>query len=127
MISLIITLVAIALVVAIALATMYFGGSAFTENAAKAEANRFLAEGQQITAALTLYNANTSTRASSLDVLVPEYLKTELGDWGLIDGMAFTPQVSEAACVAYNQNFGIDTVPACSDSAYLGTAVCCTQ
>ena len=62
MFSLIITIISIALVAALAVATIYYGGSAFTNGSAKAAASTVVAHAQQITGANTLYaNDNNGT------------------------------------------------------------------
>lgn len=48
MFSLIITIVAIALVAALALATLYYGGAAFQKSTIEAQATRAITHGQQI-------------------------------------------------------------------------------
>ena len=55
MFSLIITIISIALVAALAIATLYYGGSAFSQGTAKAKAATVVNHGQQITGANTLY------------------------------------------------------------------------
>lgn len=55
MFNLIITIISIALVAVLAIATIYYGGSAFTQGSAKAKASTLVAHAQQITAANTLY------------------------------------------------------------------------
>jgi hypothetical protein len=57
MFSLIITVVAIALVVVLAIATVYYGGSAFKQGASAAKAATIVNQGQQIVAAMELFNA----------------------------------------------------------------------
>ncbi|EGR4214505.1 hypothetical protein F7O40_02705 [Vibrio cholerae] len=54
MFSLIISIIAIALVAALALASIYYGGSAFQEGSADAEASTVVNQGQQIQGAVTL-------------------------------------------------------------------------
>lgn len=56
MFSLIISIIAIALVAALALASIYYGGSAFQEGSTDAEASTVVNQGQQIQAAVTLAN-----------------------------------------------------------------------
>lgn len=58
MFSLIITIVAIALVAALALATIYYGGAAFNKGVATATATRAISQGQQIQGAMDLYRAD---------------------------------------------------------------------
>jgi hypothetical protein len=77
MFSLIITLISIALVAALALATLYYGGSSWTRGAAGANAAMLANQGQQLLAALTLYYTEHSAYPATLDELVTgEYLKT---------------------------------------------------
>lgn len=58
MFSLIITIIAIALVAALALATIYYGGSAFNKGASSANAAKLLNQSQQILGADRLYRAD---------------------------------------------------------------------
>ena len=90
MFSLIITIISIALVAALAVASVYYGGSAFSQGSAKASASTLVAQAQQIAGANTLYaNDNGGTFAQNVDDLVPEYLsaapipssKVAVGSW----------------------------------------------
>lgn len=54
MFSLIISIIAIALVAALALASIYYGGAAFQEGSSDAEASTAVNQGQQIQAAITM-------------------------------------------------------------------------
>lgn len=67
MFSLIITIISIALVVALVAATMYYGGSALNQGTVKADAAGFVASAQQIAVALTL---NQVEGHGSIDNLV---------------------------------------------------------
>ena len=58
MFSLIITIISIALVAALALATIYYGGTAFNRGTAEAKASQLINEGQQINAAVALAKAD---------------------------------------------------------------------
>lgn len=58
MFSLIITIISIALVAALALATIYYGGSAFNKGAASANASKMMNQSQQILAADRLYRVD---------------------------------------------------------------------
>lgn len=60
MFSLIITIISIALVAALALATLYYGGSAFNRGSAGAEAARLINEGQQVNGAVTIAKADAA-------------------------------------------------------------------
>jgi type II secretory pathway pseudopilin PulG len=59
MFSLIISIIAIALVAALAGAAVYYGGSAFTGQQPKAEASRVINESSQISAAILAYSVKT--------------------------------------------------------------------
>lgn len=55
MFSLIITIISIALVAALAVATIFYGGSAFNKGSAKAAASTLVSQAQQIAGAEVLY------------------------------------------------------------------------
>lgn len=57
MFSLIITIISIALVVALVAATMYYGGSALNQGTEKADAASFVSGAQQITGAVSLFKS----------------------------------------------------------------------
>ncbi len=81
MFSLIITIISIALVAALALATLYYGGSAFNRGSDAADAARLINEGQQINGAVAIAKADAAAAGVSalgtLDALTtasPAYL-----------------------------------------------------
>jgi hypothetical protein len=78
MFSLIITIISIALVAALAVATIYYGGDAFNQGSSKAKASTIVNQAQQIAGAATLYKSagNTLTGISVATSLVPNYLAT---------------------------------------------------
>lgn len=61
MFSLIISIISIALVAALAAATVYFGGAAFNKGSAGADASTFVNAGQQVAGAFTLAAADGHT------------------------------------------------------------------
>lgn len=73
MFSLIISIISIALVAALAAATVYFGGAAFNKGTAGADASAFVNAGQQIAGAFTLA-ATDGVTATSVNSLSPNYL-----------------------------------------------------
>lgn len=76
MFSLLITIVSIALVAALALATLYYGGRAYTQSAARAQAARVDAQAQQLLGAAELFYANRGQWPRSPAEMVTEgYLK----------------------------------------------------
>ena len=77
MFNLIITIISIALVVATAAASIYYGGSAFTTGTAKAGAATLASQSQQISGAVILFqNANAGTAPGSVGALAPAYLQS---------------------------------------------------
>lgn len=66
MFSLIITIISIALVAALALATLYYGGSAFNRGSAGAEAARLINEGQQVNGAVTIAKADQAAGGTAV-------------------------------------------------------------
>lgn len=77
MFSLIIVIISIALVAALALATLYYGGSSFNKGSASAQATRLLNEGQQMLGAADLFIADRGRAPNSVTELISEgYLKT---------------------------------------------------
>ncbi len=93
MFSLIISIIAIALVAALAGASVYYGGNAFSNNGAKADASTLINHGQQVNGAYQLAIANsdstitTSAGSADLSQLSPEYL-TSIPE--SVDGNAYT-------------------------------------
>ena len=76
MFSLIISIIAIALVAALALASIYYGGAAFQEGSTDAEASTVINQGQQIQGAVTLADVDEKWDALSTEAtLVGDYLK----------------------------------------------------
>ncbi len=87
MFSLIISIIAIALVVVLAGASLYYGGDAFTQGSAKAQAATYVNQGQQIAAAITLHNVESGTAlgASLTELETDGYMsaipKPPAGEW----------------------------------------------
>lgn len=85
MFNIIIAIIAIALVVIISYATMYYGGDSFNDGKLKAEAARLVNEGSQIASAAMVYRAKGGDLSASdftLNTLVDaEYLKTVPVNW----------------------------------------------
>lgn len=80
MFSLIITIISIALVAALAVATIYYGGSAFTEGSVKAQASTFINAGQQVAGAVSVYqNAGEAAPLTTITQLTAggKYLQGE--------------------------------------------------
>ncbi len=120
MFSLIITIISIALVAALAVATIYYGGSAFTQGSAKANAATLISQAQQITGAEVLYaNDHSGAFDATLSDLMPTYLQsipsvptTVAGTYGVDTNNVFTASVVEqSVCAAIDATVGITTIP----------------
>lgn len=85
MFSLIIAIISIALVAVLALATVYYGGSAFNQGATKAAASRLINEGQQISSGVKMLETNRVQGATdaitTVAGLAPSYLSTVPADY----------------------------------------------
>ena len=93
MFSLIITIISIALVAAIAVATLYYGGSTMSQGTVKAQAAQYVTEGQQIEGAVTLFYSDNIRYPTDLNELVLDgYLNT------IPDGVF--AQVGESSSIA---------------------------
>jgi len=76
MFALIITIISIALVAALAIASIYYGGSAFTQGSAQAQASTIVNQAQQIGAGVTLFeNDNGGSAPASVSALTPTYMQ----------------------------------------------------
>lgn len=129
MFSLLITIISIALVAVLALATLYYGGDAFNRGTSKAEAARLVNEGQQVSGAMTLYEVQTGAAAPSVQVLVDNnYLKSAPQGWVALDGLAGKPVENVDACLEANKSQGVNAVPTWAEyqanPAYQGKALC---
>lgn len=77
MFSLIITIISIALVAALALATLYYGGTVFMAGSSRAQATQYISQGQQVLGAAELFKANTGDWPDTMQALVTGgYLKS---------------------------------------------------
>ena len=129
MFSLIITIISIALVSALALATIFYGGSAFKQGSTQAAAAQFINEAQQINGAAELYQVNTGNApVSTADLVTANYLsKVPSAGWTVIDGAVIREMANADICLAANKVLGISVIPVCGDPAYTGKEYCCTQ
>ncbi len=119
MFSLIITIISIALVAALAIASIYYGGDAFSQGSAKAAASTVVSQAQQVSAANTLYkNDNAGSNSADVATLVTDkYLQsapnlpTNIGatDSWTLDGSSVTHAVAnEEICSTINNQIGAD-------------------
>lgn len=130
MFSLIITIISIALVAALAVATIYYGGSVFGQGTSQAQAGKVVNEGQQIDGAIKLYQTDhAGSVPSDLQSLIEgTYLKgIPPGQWSFQNDYVVNTDLSEEACKKANEmlNLNLTSVPSCSDPAWEGKTVCC--
>lgn len=136
MFALIVTIVSIALVAALALATVYYGGDIASNAAETARKDRIAAQGLQIHGAAVMYYNDKLKMPDSVAVLAEEgYLNNippiPVGEsgWLIKNGFAYKADtvMSKDSCLTYNQQFGINYVPYCTDSSVGGQLTLCCQ
>jgi hypothetical protein len=136
--SLIILILVVLLAVLIIAMTSYYLSNSYAESEINAKAAALVSEGQQVSAAAQMFDAdNPKASISSVDDLMPKYLTSIPKSWQMgSDGAApislpthFVrpmPQDSrsEEICLAANKKIGVNSVPSCSDlpAQFLG---CC--
>lgn len=107
MFSLIITVISIALVAALAVSSLYFGGDAFNAGSDKAKAATIVNQASQINGGNTLYRLDTGSYAATVATLVTEdYLgaaptnddATAGTEWALSDDEVTLPVGSDKVC-----------------------------
>jgi hypothetical protein len=116
MFSLIITIISIALVAALALATLYFGGDAFNQGSAKAAAATVVNQASQISGANTLHFLDNQAYAADVTALVDGKYLQSAPNPGSISGSDYAitaaastitlGDVSLAVCEAVNGQSG---------------------
>jgi competence protein ComGC len=128
MFSLIIVIIAVLLVVLIAVATIWLGGSGFTQGNTNAAAARVLNESAQIKGAVEAYKVNNSdTLPSSMsDLINGGYLNAApSASWSFATDAVQSMVLDQPSCLKANQMLGyaFSTVPGCS--AYPNVTICC--
>jgi hypothetical protein len=133
MFALIVTIISIALVGLIALATLYYGGDSINQGAEQAAISRYLSEGVQVQGALELYRVDngvlpTGTKEQIQQQLLDgHYLKSwPAGEWTLVNDYAVRTDLSLSACEAINKKMNVSVVPTCGDPAFTGRNLCCS-
>ncbi len=127
MFSLIITIISIALVAALALATLYYGGDAFNRGSAGAAAARLINEGQQVNGAVAIYKADLAassvtaiTTLTGLTTSSPKYLSqvpaSFSGATTIASGKVVVASVAADVCTEVNKRAGIATAPTAGET-----------
>ena len=130
MFSLIITLIATALVAALTLATVYYGGDIFGKYGVAARATRLFNDSAQIEVAMQLYRADhEGALPSTLADLTKDekYLKGVSSTW--TDSVAYistqNTDIEDEVCLEFNSKKGVPYIPSCTDPSYLAVVICC--
>lgn len=128
MFSLIIAVLAIALVAILAIASYYFLGDTVNDGAFAAETATLQAQAQQIESAATGYQALKGSPPPDLESLVNASLLRSVPQpgWQAYPSAAIVATVPDEVCLRFNQQRGVPSVPACSDPAYATLTICCT-
>lgn len=113
MFSLIITIISIALVAVLALASIYYGGSAVGQGSDSARASQLINEGQQLQGLAAMSTAQGNTVTSVQDLVDEDYLSQAILPWD-VSGAAFVrpaaaadeATLTDAACVLVNERSG---------------------
>jgi len=140
MFNLIVTIIAIALVAVLAIASIYYGGNVFNSGKKDGDVVRVMNEGAQIKGAAQLYTEHAGTPPTSIDDLTlnGRYLRSApSGAWNVSAQYAISPvgttgsAAADAAaldqCNAINKKLGysLSAPPSCSDTAWSDKQVCC--
>jgi type II secretory pathway pseudopilin PulG len=109
MFSLIITIISIALVAALAVATIYYGGTAFTTGSTKAQAAGLVSSAQQIAGAEVLYfnDFQTLDTASGFPTLIAKGYLTAVpaGTWTVVANPS--PGTADASFIGGSTTTGL--------------------
>lgn len=138
MFSLVISVIAVILVVAIALATIYYGGQAFNNSSSKATAATLINQASQIEAAASIFESQGNAWPASFSTLAPNYLASlplppprayAEGTPGAADWAYYIPgqshhivlenKIRKDVCLAINHAQGLVGIPGTWDGASL--------
>lgn len=133
MFNLIITIISIALIVVMAVASVYYGGEAFTQGTAKGNASALLQQSQQINAAVVLANNDgaTFTTVESLGTGNNDYLsaapvppaKVASTGWSFAaSGDTTVTLTAQDVCEAVNESAGLDLDAGTAGMQYMNAA-----
>ena len=126
MFSLIITVISISLVAVLAVATLYYGGAAFTQGQVEARAAKLLNEAQQIQGAATLFRQDRGALPTNFADLVSRYLTTVPDSGWMASAIEASVQIEGSeVCLAFNAKLGVEGIPSCSAITDTSRPVCC--
>lgn len=131
MVSLIVTIIAVLLVIAISIAMFYFGGGAYSDSSVQSRVNKVINEAEQITGTSTMYRAQRLEKVYSLEDLINhQYLRNWGGfPWEVHEGYIEMPTEEAPVCEMLNERMlGEPRIPTCDEADSLGVrTVCCTR
>lgn len=129
MATLIMTVIAIVLVIALTIATIFYGGNIFKESGSDVEVAQLMAQGQQIRAAIKLYKNEHSRVPANLELLVSEGYLNSLpeGGWVQANNSLLRPDIEFDQCLRVNRMRGVDEVLACDDPNISDNHLCCVM
>jgi type II secretory pathway pseudopilin PulG len=132
MFSLVLVIIGVLLVAVLAMATMFYGGSATTQSQSAAEAAQLLNQSSQITTASAAYTADHNGAKPSVlqDLVTGHYLSVIPEGWMDPHNSNLQPLTSKAVlsantCTLFNSKRNIQGIPLCGSMNSLTTAVCC--
>ena len=132
MFSLIITIISIALIAVLAIASVIYAGKALDNAQSTAKISQTIQEGAQIASAVQVYRvyegAFPSGEASEIakELVEKKYLSTiPAGNWIFRPGLAVREDLDADMCQAVNAKLGVEGVPSCSNEDIKGKTVCC--
>ena len=132
MFSLIISLVSIALVAGLAMATLFYLGPGLNNATEKVGATKLINETEQIQGAIAMFRADHKRLPTSLEELSQDsaYLRQlPSGFWR--SNLAYIQTTDSAVdpqvCLAFNKHKGVPLVPSCDDPAYQSMVICCSE
>lgn len=122
----------------LAIATVYYGGAAFTSGTAKAGASTMVSQAQQISAADVLYQTNNGdTHAADVATLVTDgYLQSSpqmpanVGGSLELDsasGLVYAAVATQAVCTQINAQVGVSAIPVADADDVEGYSAAVTQ
>lgn len=131
MFSLVVSVIAIALVAALVAASLYYGGSAFNSSVPRTTATRHLNDLSQVKAAVELYRADrTQFPVDVQQLLDTEYLQARPDRLVFFEpDYVVTPTPDAEICLAYNRMFNLEGIPACDSPEVAGAgriSLCCS-
>lgn len=128
MFQLIVAVISIALVAALAIASIFYGGEAFTKSSEKANVTALVNQAQQISGAYQLYKTDTGGAPANIGALSPDYLaslptppKVSTGTWAF--GTLGTAPAVPVAEIVLNDTGDIADSSVCAEVARQAGAV----